>query len=551
MIYKLQTSHKNPTVSPLLLLSPLLLILSFYISSLATISANREEQVISLKTRWLFDESDTIYVSDLLKFRINKMPPKAIFEIGELHIPVMLYPQHGPLSTILLYAAYKLGPEYSVAAMRAAGVLLGTLMLLLFKKTHFTIFLLLYTNAFFLFVLSYTSLFWYVLMLFFAVCMFHARVIRNKSSFLAFIAALLGTLSHIRFFSFSVIFALIFFDLKRMVWATLGGLLGLTPYVLLSVAHKIHVDRGSLEVLFGSPSDITDFVLRYLLSGKFNLPGEFIRSIRSFSSLFFSVAPFADLGIVRNNYGFLDIISLPFFVITSFMGLLDFKKNAKRVLFLIFYIFVTTLSNPLELFAFTDISWQFLLALPIFYDLIANRERFSYLVSLGQLIFSVFTIVTLFHSKTQVSKSEIRAVLTFLESNKVYEVLNLGIFSSIEFESKGKIKSFEAFLLLCSNPFNIAKINKEMKKFSYVVLSDITEGLIETKDFEIAFITPGNSIRIYRNTRSLPEMYIFPREQVRRTYKKFSQTQPQASRCNLNLPGTRSTTFAMARKLRR
>lgn len=477
------------------------IVLVFYFFSLKNISANREEQIVSLKSRWISDESKMISFGDHLNIEINKMPPKMIVEFGNLSFPFILFPQHGPLSTILPYIAYKIGSEYSTFAMRFVGVFLGIIMLFIFRNVT-PIFLLLYTNAFVVFVLSYTSLFWYVLMLFFSLALLRVKDItgedNNRKYLLIFVVSFLGVLSHIRFFSFSVFFALIFFNLRCIVLALLGSFLGLTPYIFLSAVHDINLDKNSFEVLFGSPSDIGNFVLNYLLSGDFNITQEIIKAFSSFSSLFFSLEPFVDLGIIKDKNPYLRVVSTLFFVLVLVYGLIDLRKNFKEIMFILVYIFLAPFSNPYGLFNFTQISWQFLLILPFFYKFIVERKIFLYAVLFCQIIFSFFVLLKIINSKTQYSKSEVKEVIDYLESNKVSEVLNLGIFSSIEFESKGSIKSFEGLFFLYTRTHDFQGLYEILKKFDYVVLSEDTELFLDTRKFDLVFETSGKSIKIYK-----------------------------------------------------
>lgn len=479
------------------------MIFSFYVISLKTISANREEPVIAFKSLWFSDQSRKISLGKF-SISINKLPPKLVFEVGDFKIPFILFPQHGPLSSIPPYLMYKVGPEYSVAFMRLTGVLLGIFILILLLKDSLILPLLLYTNAFLLFVFSYTSLFWYVCMLLF--CVLYLKNLNTSNKYLIFLISFLGTLSHIRFFMFSLVFSLIFLDLKRIFWALLGSFLGFFPYLILSFLHKgIQIDKSSLEVLFAPASDITVLILDYIFSARFELFNEILSSIKSFTYLFFSLAPFSDLGIIRTQeHQVLKFLSITFFIFVLFFGLLRSGKSIRYVLFLVCYIIIFTLSNPLGLFGFTKIPWAFLLILPIFYSFILGvRKVFVYLVVALQAAFSFFVLWNFTHSKTQFSKSQIREVIDFLEARNIRVILNVGTLSSIPFESAGKIKTVEGlYFFYTKHPLYDLKI---FENFEYIIVSDETEKLMDRiliTAFDPIFTTSGNSIKVYKKKRS-------------------------------------------------
>lgn len=475
------------------------MVIIFYALSLKTISANREEPILAFKSQWLSNQSQEISLGKLFHIYVNKYPPKLVFNFDDFNVPFILFPQHGPFSSIPPYLMYKAGSEYSVSLMRLAGVILGLLILVLLLKDSLILPFLLYTNAFLLFVFSYTSLFWYVCMLLF--CIFYLKSLKGLNKYFIFFSSFLGTVSHVRFPLFSLIFALVFWNPRRIFWTLMGNILGLSPYLILSLVHKsIQIDMRSLEVLFAPPSYITKFVLDYFFSGRFNFLNEIVSSVKSFSYLFFSFAPFSDLGILKTeNSGILRFLSVPFFIFV-FLSALRSSENIRYVLSLILYVVLVPLSNPSGLFSFTKMPWQFLLILPVFYSFILNAKRiFIYLIITLQIFFSFLVLRNIAHSKTQFSKSEVREVVSFLESEKIQEVLNIGLFSSIPFESAGKVKTVEALYFFYTKPQNY--VIEEINKFNYVVVSQETDSLIGKilmRMFEPIFATSGGSIKVYK-----------------------------------------------------
>ena len=487
---------------PFLFLS--FMVIVFYAVSLKVISANREEPVLAFKSQWLSDQSLEISFGELFYFYVNKYPPKLVFDFDGFKLPFILFPQHGPLSSIPPYLMYKIGSEYSVSLMRLTGVIVGLLILLILLKDSLTLSFLLYTNAFLLFVFSYTSLFWYVCMLLF--CVLYIKSLNGLNKYFIFSISALGAASHVRFPLFSLIFALVFWHPRRVFWTLLGNLLGLSPYLILSLIHKsIQIDRRSLEILFAPPSDITKFVLNYFSSGSFNLLHEITNSVKSFSYLFFSFTPFSDLGILKTeNSGILRFLAAAFFIFVFFSAL---RYNIRYFFSLVLYILLTPLSNPSGLFNFTKMPWQFLLILPVFYSLILNANRFFiYLIIFSQILFSFLVLRNIAHSKTQFSRSEVREVVNFLESGNIQEVLNIGLFSSIPLESAGKINTVEALYFFYTKPQNY--VFREISKFDYIIVSQETDDLIGkilVRMFEPIFTTSGGSIKVYKKK---PNFYL-------------------------------------------